>query len=98
METRDFSSWGLQGYARRLNESFVLRDLKKYRKFPSFLETHKELFSSLPVAASMAVREMLTVDGVPKKARQRAIWKAISAKVPPLRLLRLVWDAWRSVR
>jgi electron transfer flavoprotein-quinone oxidoreductase len=98
MERNDFSSRGLQDYARRLNESYVLRDMKKYRKFPSFLETHKELFAGLPGAASMAAREMLTVNGVPKKARQRAIWKAIRAEVPPLRLLRLVWDAWRSVR
>jgi len=98
MGKNDFSSRGLQGYARRLEESYVLRDLKKYRKFPSFLETHKELFAGLPGAASMAAREMLTVNGVPKKARQRAIWKAIRAEVPPLRLLRLVWDAWRSVR
>ena len=98
IEKKDFSSRGLQGYARRLHESYVLRDLKKYRRFPSFLETHKELFDSLPRAASLAAREMLTVDGVPKKLRQRAIWKAIRAKVPPLRLLRLAWDAWRSVR
>jgi electron transfer flavoprotein-quinone oxidoreductase len=98
MERKDFSSRGLQGYARRLEESFVLKDLKKYRKFPSFMEIHKELFAGLPGAASMAAREMLTVNGVPKKARQRAIWKAIRAQVSPLRLLRLAWDAWRSVR
>ncbi len=48
MEKNDFSSRGLQGYAKRLDESYVLRDLKKYRKFPSFLETHKELFAGLP--------------------------------------------------
>jgi electron transfer flavoprotein-quinone oxidoreductase len=94
----DFSSQGLQGYVRRLNESYVLRDLKKYRRFPSFLETHKELFAGLPLAVNMAAREMLTVDGVPKRMRQRAIWKAIRSKIPPLRLLQLAWDAWRSVR
>jgi electron transfer flavoprotein-quinone oxidoreductase len=98
MERKDFSSHGLRGYAGRLDKSYVIRDLKKYRRFPSFMETHKELFAGLPGATSMAAREMLTVDGVPKKLRQRAIWKAIREKVPPLRLLRLAWDAWRSVR
>jgi electron transfer flavoprotein-quinone oxidoreductase len=98
IESNDFSSRGLQGYVRRLEESFVLKDLKKYRRFPSFLETHEELFAGLPGAASMAAREMLTVNGVPKKTRQRAIWKAIRAQISPLRLLRLAWDAWRSVR
>jgi electron transfer flavoprotein-quinone oxidoreductase len=98
IEKNDFSSIGLQGYAKRLQDSFVLRDLEKYRKFPSFLETHKELFTSVPRAACAAAREMLTVDGVPKKIRQTEVWKAIRGQVPPLRLLRLVWDAWRSVR
>ncbi len=98
MAKDDFSSRGLQGYARRLHESFVLKDLRKYRRFPSFLETHKELFNALPRATCAAAREMLTVDGVPKKARQSLAWKAIRGQLPPLRVLRLVWDAWRSVR
>ncbi len=97
-ERNDFSSSGLQGYIKRMQDAYVLKDLKKYRKFPSFLETHKELFTSLPRATCAAAREMLTVDGVPKKTRQREAWKAIRGKVPPLRLLRLAWDAWRSVR
>ncbi len=98
MVTKDFSSRGLHGYVKRLEESFVLKDLKKYRRFPSFMETHKELFADLPRATNMAAREMLTVDGVPKRVRQRAIWKAIRSQISPLRLLRIAWDAWRSVR
>ncbi len=98
MERNDFSSRGLQGYVKRMQGSFILKDLKKYRRFPSFLETHQELFTSLPRAASMAARQMLMVDGVPKKAKQREVWKAIRGQVSPLRVLRLAWDAWRSVR
>lgn len=98
MEMKDFSSGGLQGYARRLQDSYVLKDLKKYRKFPSFLETHRELFTILPRATSSAAREILTVDELPKRNRQTLAWKAIRSRVSPLRLLRLIWDAWRSVR
>jgi len=98
LKNNDFSSRGLHGYARRLHESFVLEDLRKYRRFPSFLETHKELFTTLPRAACDAAREMLTVDRVSKRTKQSLVWKAIRGQVPPLRLLRLVWDAWRSVK
>jgi electron transfer flavoprotein-quinone oxidoreductase len=98
IEMNDFSSTGLQRYAKKLQDSFVLKDLKKYRRFPSFLETHKELFTTLPRATSAAAREILTVDELPKKARQRKAWKAIRGLVSPLRLLRVFWDAWRSVR
>lgn len=98
MENRDFSARGLSGYLRRMEQSFVLKDMKKYRRFPSFLETHKEIFEGLPDAVNMAAREMLTVDGVPKKVKQRSIWKAIRSRLSPLGFLRLFWDAWRSVR
>lgn len=98
MEKGDFSSRTLKGYAARMEESFILKDLKKYRRFPSFLETHGELFTSLPRGASAAFREILTVDETPKKNRRRAAWGAIRGRMGPLRLLRLIWDAWRAVR
>jgi electron transfer flavoprotein-quinone oxidoreductase len=82
----------------RLQESYVLKDLKKYRRFPSFLDKHKELFTTLPQLTGMAAREMLTVGGVPKRTRQRQIWKTIRQSISPLALLRLVWDGWRSVK
>ncbi len=94
----DFSSRTLQAYGARLEESFVLKDLKKYRRFPSFLETHKELFTTLPDGVSAALRKILTVDETPKKTSQRAAWQAMRSRTAPLRLLHLIWDAWRSIR
>ncbi|MDR3553995.1 MAG: FAD-dependent oxidoreductase [Syntrophobacteraceae bacterium] len=98
MGKNDFSSRTLQSYGQRMEESFVLKDLKKYRRFPSFLETHRELFTNLPRGASAAIREILTVDETPKKTRRRAAFEAIRGRMTSLRLLRLIWDAWRSVR
>jgi electron transfer flavoprotein-quinone oxidoreductase len=98
MKKQDFSRRGLQGYVQRLQDSYVLKDLKKYRRFPSFLENHKELFTSLPHLTGLAAREMLTVSGIPKKTKQRQIWKTIREGISPLELLRLAWDAWRSVK
>lgn len=98
LQKKDFSSRALQGYVARMKDSFVLKDMKKYRRFPSFLENHKELFSSIPRISQLAAREMLTVDGISKKSKQHLIWKAIRGEIPPLQLLRLLWDGWRSVR
>ncbi|GLI35146.1 FAD-dependent oxidoreductase [Desulforhabdus amnigena] len=94
----DFSARALESYVERLQESYVLQDLKKYRRFPSFLEKHEELFSTLPGLASLTAREMLTVDGVPKKKKQHMVWKAVRSEIPLRKLLRLAWDGWRSVR
>jgi electron transfer flavoprotein-quinone oxidoreductase len=98
MKQQDFSRRGLQGYVQRLQDSYVLKDLKKYRRFPSFMENHKELFTTLPHLTGLAAREMLTVSGIPKKTRQRQIWKTIREGISPLELLRLAWDGWRSVK
>ena len=98
LEKGDFSKEGLAGYVARLRDSFVLRDLKKYRRFPSLFQRHPEIFTTLPEWAGFAAREMLTVDGTPKKPKQGRIWSAIRGKMSLLQLLRLSWDGWRSVR
>jgi electron transfer flavoprotein-quinone oxidoreductase len=98
LKSGDFSRRGLQGYASRMRKSFVLDDMKKYRRFPEFLHQHKELFSTLPGAAAQAAREMLTVDGVSKERKQHLIWKAFRKDISLLELARLLWDGWRSVR
>lgn len=98
LEKGDFSRNGLKGYISRLENSYILKDLKKYRRFGQFLDTHPELFTSLPEWASQAAREMLTVNGVPKKEKQKALWKELRAQIPPGRLLNIFWNGWRSVR
>jgi electron transfer flavoprotein-quinone oxidoreductase len=86
------------GYAKRLEHSYVLKDMAKYRRFPHFLQNRREIFTTLPALAASAAREMLTVNGVAKKEKQRIILGEIRDKMPLRKLLRFFWDAWRSVR
>ncbi len=94
----DFSRESMAGYGKRLSESYVLRDMKKYRKFGRFLHQHGEIFDSLPRLAAFAGREMLTVNGVSKKDKQRLIMQEIRRETSLLRLARLLWQGWRSVK
>jgi len=98
LERGDFSRKGLQGYITRLQDSYILKDLKKYRRFGTFLTEHRELFTIVPELASLAAKEMLTVDGVPKKQKQRTIWREIKKRIPRIKLIKLLWDGWRTVR
>ncbi len=93
----DFSRSSLKKYESRLQNSFIFDDLKKYRKFNPFLGNHPELFTTLPDALGFAAREMLTVDGTPKKKKQKKIWKYLRTNHSLSALLRLVWDGYRSV-
>lgn len=94
----DLSRRGLAGYRERLAASYVLKDMKKYRRFGRFRYQHKELFNELPRVATFAAREMLTVNGVSKKEKQRLIVRTVRKEVPLLKLLRLLWQGWRAVR
>jgi electron transfer flavoprotein-quinone oxidoreductase len=97
-QKRDFSRRGLQGYVSRLQSSYIFKDLKKYRRFGQFLHTHPELFTTLPELASRAAREMLTVNELPKREKQKTIWQDFRSSLSLMRFLRLIWDGWRSVR
>jgi electron transfer flavoprotein-quinone oxidoreductase len=98
LSRRDFSRRGLEGYAARLESSFVIQDLKKYRHFPGFLERHHEIFTTLPEAAAAAAREMIRVDGAPKRLKQDSIVRNLRRRLPMLGWIRLLWDGWRAFR
>jgi electron transfer flavoprotein-quinone oxidoreductase len=98
LKNRDCSRSGLQGFISRLQDSYILKDLKKYRNFGRFLKTHPELFSSLPEWTSQAAREMITVNGVPKKGKQKILWNQLRTQIPLRRLVKLLWEGWRSVK
>ena len=94
----DCSKNGLAGYGDRLAESFVLKDMKKYRRFGRFRYQHKEIYNQLPRLASFAAREMLTVNGISKKQKQKLIMQEVRKETSLFKLLRLLWQGWRSVR
>jgi electron transfer flavoprotein-quinone oxidoreductase len=94
----DLSRKGLASYGEKLAASYVMKDMKKYRRFGRFLYGHKEIFTDLPGLASKAAREILTVDGTPKKRKQQLIWREIRRSMGIWRLFRLGWQGWRSVK
>lgn len=94
----DYSRKGLAGYGERLAESYVIKDLRKYRRLGSFLYHRKEIFNQFPRLASFAGREMLTVNGVSKKQKQKLILNTVRKEISMFRLFRFLWQAWRSIR
>ncbi len=94
----DHSKQALASYGERLAESYVIKDLRKYRRFGRFMHHRKEIFDQLPRLASSAAREMLTVNGISKKQKQKMILKQFRKEMSLFRLFRLLWQGWRSVR
>jgi electron transfer flavoprotein-quinone oxidoreductase len=98
LKKNDLSKQGLASYTQAMKESFVLKDMSKYRNFPDFLyETH-QLFNELPQFAQFAGREMLTVNGIGKKQKQKIIMDEAKKKIGLMNLAKIALRGWRSVK
>ncbi|NWF77703.1 MAG: FAD-dependent oxidoreductase, partial [Chloroflexi bacterium] len=62
----DFSKKSLAYYGTLLNRSFVLQDLKNFRRTPSFLAKSR-LYELYPALACGVARRLFRVDGQPRK-------------------------------
>ena len=69
----DFSSNSLSVYEERLRQSFVIKDLQKYANLFPFLGKNPQFLTTYIEVINKFFEEMLTVDGVPKQDKQKAV-------------------------
>lgn len=65
-ELGDFSAQVLSGYAKALDDSFVMRDLKSFKGFPTVL-SQRAVFESLPELCDQIAGKVFRVDGQPSQ-------------------------------
>lgn len=94
----DFSARTLSAYQELLEASFVLQDLRKYEHLPELAARNPELLHVYPALLNEAVHEMLTVDGVSKREKQRRVLRRLLAERPWWRILRDAYEGWRAMR
>lgn len=94
----DFSKKALSKYKKKLDQSFIMKDLKKYRKTVSYLEEHRTLFTLYPQIMNEAVTEFIKVDGTSKKTKQWKILKNMLSKRNLFGLIKDVFSTWRVFR
>lgn len=63
----------LAEYKSWLDDTFVMKDLKKYKDIPKFLHGNKQFFGLYPRLISQAAQNWFRVDGVDKQAKEKAI-------------------------
>lgn len=61
----------LARYKQALEQSFVMKDLRKYRRLPGVLHGNKHLLTAYPKAISAAMQSFLRVDDVDKRTKER---------------------------
>jgi electron transfer flavoprotein-quinone oxidoreductase len=89
------SAANLAGYRKALESSFVLKDMKKYRKIPNLLHGNRQLLDLYPRLLSQAAQTWFRVDGTDKRSKEGEILRSLRTA----RGLRgLIGDALRVAR
>lgn len=95
---KPMSASTLAAYKARLDASFVMKDLHKYRDMPAVLHGNRHFFDGYPQLLSQAARTMLTVDGVDKKSKEREVLASLRAARGWKGLVKDAFNLWRAVR
>jgi electron transfer flavoprotein-quinone oxidoreductase len=89
---------GLSSYQKKLAESFVMKDLYKYRDFFGYLHRKPKFLSEYPGLVMKVLREALTVDGEPKRDKQKRLMKEVKRVRGPIGMAMDMWGLWRKFR
>jgi electron transfer flavoprotein-quinone oxidoreductase len=83
-------------YRRKLDASFVMKDLKKYRHMPGILHRNPQFFTAYPELVNQAARTLLHVDGVDKKSKERQIRSNFTSRRSLFGLMGDAFKMWRA--
>lgn len=79
-ERGDYSAASLATYTAKLDDSFIMKDLKHYAKFPKFMEETRRMFTDYGPMLNQIMAGMFVVDGsdpVPLKGKAMAPVKQV---------------------
>jgi electron transfer flavoprotein-quinone oxidoreductase len=92
----NFAKAGLASYRRRLEASFVLKDLKLYRRTPDMLHNDR-IFTQYPEFLCGIMDEIYRIDGTPKDTMTKLLLRKTRETVGVKNLLADVYSGWRSL-
>lgn len=97
-QMNDFSENMLDTYRMKLMDSFVGKDMKKYKDATHHFDKFPQYFEKYIPMINQAASKMFTVDGTPKREKQKAIIREIGGIGDKVKLARDVIRAWRVVK
>ena len=76
----DFTTATLSEYSKRLKKEFLLKDLRQYRGFSKFLETHPQFMDVYPSFMNDAMGLWFSAFGKPKKQLFKEIFQSLTKR------------------
>lgn len=92
----DFSAQSMARYRKRLAASFVLKDLKNFRRAPAFVNNER-LQNVYPDLLCETMENIFRSNGKPRRKIGRVAIDTMRRKVPLLTMLRDGWQAGRAL-
>ncbi len=96
-ENNDWSRATLAAYRRRLDQSWVMKDLAHYRDAIHFLRTNREFVDDYPKLAVELLRDYFTIDDTPKPETRKRLIRKVRDEVAFLKLARQLWKARKTL-
>lgn len=96
-EKGDFSEKGLYPYHNRIYNGFIGQDLKKYKDAAKTFEENPQYFKEYIPKINQAFSQFFTVDGTPKKQKQRDMFDMLTEK-GKLQTFKDIYRAWKAVK
>ncbi len=70
LDKNDFSENTLSLYQKKIDESFMMKDLKTYKNVMDFIKNNKKIVTDFyPAKASEFLNQFITIDGIPKRKK-----------------------------
>jgi electron transfer flavoprotein-quinone oxidoreductase len=95
-QNNDFSKRGLSVYKKLLKESYVIKDLKLFRKAPHMLHNNR-IYQEYPELMCDFMENIYRINGTPKNNVTKLFLKSAMKKVGLANLLADGFSAWRSL-
>lgn len=94
---KSFTASNMAKYKAKLDESFVMKDLKKYRRMPEIFHKNNQFFTTYPALLSKAAQTIIRVDGVDKKTKEKEIKQSFVASRSVFGLIGDAFKFWRAM-
>ena len=95
-EQKPYTAKNLARYREKLDASFVIKDLKKYKNMPDVFHANPQFFTTYPEMLNQAVHKMLRVDGVDKKTKEKQIMANFKQRRSLFGLMGDAYKLWRA--
>ena len=95
-KAKDFSRKGLSVYKRLMDESYVMKDLKLYRRAPQMLHNNR-IYNEYPELVCGMMEYLYRIEGAPKENLSKLFLKTASEKIGLKNLVVDGFSAWRAL-